>query len=77
MDDDIDVDDNWLYDSCLKSSKLSVKDHGAAALGLIIRHNCSKEAAKDLLQLLNIHLPENHRGFKSLEMLRNTIGKYG
>ena len=43
-DEELSKSDEWV----LKKSKISVRDHTSAVLASAIRHNCSREAVKDI-----------------------------
>lgn len=60
------IDDLRLY----PNSKISVKEHAAAVFGYSIRHNCSRQSISDLLQLIQLHVPENNRASKSYASLK-------
>lgn len=70
------IDDDLLYNSLPTPSKLSIKDHGAAVMGFTVRHNISHEAVKDLLTLINLHIPEDSKSFKSFSKLKHAVGIY-
>lgn len=75
-EDLLDIDDDWLYNSLPTHSKLSIKDHGAAVMGFTVRHNISHEAVKDLLTLINLHIPEDSQSFKSFSKLKHAVGTF-
>ena len=72
----LEVDDDWLYNSCPDHCRIYIKDHGAAVLGFSIRLNCSRQAINDLLTLIGIHMPATNRMLKSLTLLKNSLGAW-
>ena len=71
--DSLEHDNDWLFNQCSEHSVLTIKDHAAAIMGFSVRHNCSREAVRDLLTLIDLHLPQNNNVLKSYGALKNCI----
>ena len=71
-----DLDDDWLFNNSGQNrSSITIKEHGAIVLIYSVRHNCTGEAIKDLLKLINVHVTENSHTFSSTDTLKNAIGE--
>ena len=71
-----DLDDDWLFNNSGQNcSNITTKEHGTIGLVYSVRHKNTGQAIKDLLKLINIHVPENSHTFNSTDTLRNVIGK--
>ena len=45
-------------------SKITRKDHGSLVMAFAVRHNVSQDAIKDLLGLIQLHLPPSNNAFQ-------------
>ena len=60
-----------------KNAPFTVQEHANAVLGYATRYNTSQEELKDMIKLINLHLPKENNAAKTVQQLNKMFGNDG